>query len=107
MKTPHLLDAILGDLAEPEAEGECRAGEVILEPAHGLQLGFLDHVGGVHPGPELGVQPQLDEPLQIRALPAEELVEGHAITRADLLQQAEDLWRVRLVAGHDALQMTY
>ena len=59
-----------------------------------LQLGLLDYVGRIDAGPQLGVQAQLDEAADIRAVPLQEAVQGPGGAGTGLFEQALRLGRI-------------
>jgi hypothetical protein len=76
-------DLLLGRLAEPEAEGHWPPLEVIVQPAVGLKLGFLDDVGSVDAGPQPAVEAELHGLPQGAAVPVEQLVKRLALAGRD------------------------
>src|SRR5262249_51052865 len=83
-----------------EAERHRPASQIVGQAAVRVQLGFLHHVGGVDPGPEIRVQPRLDHAEQARPVPGEEPFEGPSIAGLGLLQQTARLLGVGQNLNH-------
>jgi Ca2+-binding RTX toxin-like protein len=92
--------AIVGGLAQPQAEGHRPAGQEVVQAAGRLQLGFLDHVGRIEPGAQARVEVRLDEGAQGRAVTGEQPFEGRRVALREAFEQTARLGGVGLDVGH-------
>ena len=92
-----LQQPLAGQEPEPEEERHRRVLEVLRQPPGGVEVGLLDHVGGVDPALEAAVEPQGDHPPQPVAVPRQQLRPGPLVAPRGLLDQAVDVavprWR--------------
>src|SRR5438046_1562442 len=96
-------EAVVGELAEPKAKTERRLRQIAVQPAEGVQLGFLHHIRGIQPGTEPAVGPQPDEATQKRPVPGKEPLFGSRFARPDFLEQLERVRRVGCDGVHIVL----
>ena len=61
-----------GQEAQPQVGRHRRLGGVLRGPLQDVELGLLEHVGGINPSLEPPVQPHLDHPAQAVAMTVEE-----------------------------------
>ena len=73
---------LAGDQAQPEERGQRRVGGVLAGAAEHVELGLLEHVGGVDAALEPAVEPQPDHPPQPVAVAGEELDQGAGLPGA-------------------------
>ena len=87
---------LAGDEAEPEKWGQPRVGGVLGGAAKDLDLGFLEHVGGVNAALKPAVHSQSNHPPQLVAMAGEQLGQGVRIPDAGAAQTAhrssQNLW---------------
>src|SRR5262249_40873425 len=100
---PEVEEAVVGELAEPQAKTERRFRQIVIQPAEGLQLGFLHHVRRVQPRAESGVGAQRDKATQKRPMPGKEPLSGLLFTVADLLEQVLRLSGIACKPSHGVL----
>ena len=96
----HHQQSIVGDLPQPEVEGQGGLAEVGLDPPHRLDLRLLHHVRGVDARPQLRIEPQPHERSQVTSMLFEKLIERLPIPGADGVQQSLCLRRIGCALDH-------
>jgi hypothetical protein len=86
VEAPQHEQALVGRLAQPQAERHGPALEVVRQPPVRLHLGLLDDVRRVHARPQPPVHPQLDDRAQVGPVQGEEPVERLAVAGANAIQ---------------------
>jgi hypothetical protein len=94
---------VVGQLAEPEAEGQPGSLQIAGQPPHRLELRLLYHVVRAQPGPQPRVEAQLDEALQVGPMPGQQPAQGLRVARPGLVEQPPRLLRVGLRRVHAPL----
>ena len=98
MVTVDTLEFATGDKANPEVEGDLRIHQVFGEAACDLQVGLLEHVGGIDPALEAAVEAKLNHPTQAGA----EVRKGLRKRRRIPLGSSTKCFRTGFVTGgHD------
>ena len=64
------LQAMAGELPQPEEEGQRRLAQVVGQPAAGVEVGLLKDVGRIDAALDARVEAQLDHALEARAVAA-------------------------------------
>jgi hypothetical protein len=83
--------ALADDEPQPEEEGEVGFAAVLRQAGHGLDVGVLDHVGGIDPALEPAVQTQGDHPPQPVAVAVEQGPPRLRVTRCGTAEQPAHL----------------
>jgi hypothetical protein len=91
------------DEPQPQKQRELRVAQVLLQALGHLDVGLLDHVRGVQPGLQAGIEAHLHHAAQAIAMPGEQGVQGRAVPCPGTLDQVHGLGRVVVHQGPHTL----
>jgi hypothetical protein len=84
-------EPVAGHVPQPELEGHRRVGEVVAEPAIGLDEHVLHDVAGVDPPLHHPIHPPVDHPPDRIAMPRQKVVDRRRVPATDAVEQHERL----------------
>jgi len=91
---------VAGHVPQPQLEGHGGIGEVVAEPAVGLEEDILDDVAGIDAALDAPIHPPIDHLPDRIAVAGEKAVDGIVVAAADAVEQDEG--RLAILMGRAA-----
>ncbi len=82
-----LQQPFANDQPQPQKQRIGGITQILVQPANGFDIGFLDHVGSVDASPQAAAQAQLDHAPQPSPVPGENLIYRRLVAAASALQK--------------------
>jgi hypothetical protein len=87
-------EAVAGHVPQPELERHRRVGEVVAEPAVGLEHDVLNDVAGIDAPLHDAVHPPIDHPPDGVAVAGKEAIDGVVVPLADAVEEDLRRWAI-------------